>query len=231
MTYKEVVKCKSCGYLDITDDNLVYDENKPAVICSCGRRINLMKNTSVSVISMKRFSRFLSYILRHEPEKVGLCLREDGYVNTEDLIDAINKYSDYYISLWYLKVVVKLDEKQRYQFSEGYDYIRAVQGHSIRNVKIEFEEFIPEKELYHGTCMESAEKIFAGRGIEKRSRNYVHLSRNLDIAESVGKRHGKVCILKIDSVAMYKDGYKFYKAENGVILTDFVPLKYVSRIH
>ena len=58
------------------------------------------------------------------------------------------------------------------------------------------------------------------------SRQYVHLSSDIETAKLVGKRHGSVKIITIDAVKMFKDGYKFYIADNGVILTDIVPTQY-----
>ena len=58
------------------------------------------------------------------------------------------------------------------------------------------------------------------------SRQFVHLSKDIETAKKVGERHGKVKVIAIDAVKMYNDGYKFFIAENGVVLTDYVPTKY-----
>ena len=62
------------------------------------------------------------------------------------------------------------------------------------------------------------------------NRLHVHLTDNKETAYKVGKRYSKdkqPIILEIDSAAMYTDGYKFYLSENGVWLTDNVPVKYI----
>ena len=99
-----------------------------------------------------------------------------------------------------------------------------MQGHS-KKVDIEFKEFIPTKELYHGTADRFYSSILQ-EGIKKMSRQHVHLSSDIETAKLVGNRHGNVMIIIIDAIKMFKDGYKFYIADNGVILTDIVPTKY-----
>lgn len=74
----------------------------------------------------------------------------------------------------------------------------------------------------------SVESIFA-EGIQKMSRQYVHLSADYETAVNVGKRHGKPVVLRINAKKMFSDGCKFYLSENKVWLTDFVPVEYISR--
>ena len=163
-------------------------------------------------------SKYLALILRHKPELVNLELMKDGWVQVIKLL----KNTDF--TLDELEEIVTTDKKGRYQFSENKQFIRAVQGHS-KQVDIEFKEFIPTKELYHGTADRFYSSILQ-EGIKKMSRQYVHLSSDIETAKLVGKRHGNVKIITIDAIKMFKDGYKFYIADNGVILTDIVPTKY-----
>jgi putative RNA 2'-phosphotransferase len=163
-------------------------------------------------------SKYLALILRHKPEIVHLELMKDGWVQVTKLCNNTD------FTLSELKEIVSTDKKGRYQFSEDKQFIRAVQGHS-KQVNIEFKEFIPTKELYHGTADRFYSSILQ-EGIKKMSRQYVHLSSDIETAKLVGKRHGSVKIITIDAVKMFKDGYKFYIADNGVILTDIVPTQY-----
>lgn len=87
----------------------------------------------------------------------------------------------------------------------------------------------PLEFLYHGTAVKYLDSIKKS-GIKKQTRNFAHLSPNEQIAKKVGERHGLPVILKIDSKQMYLDGFKFFKAENGVWLTDYVPFKYVAEV-
>ena len=163
-------------------------------------------------------SKYLALILRHKPELVNLELMQNGWVQVVQLLNN----TDFTIDE--LEEIVTTDTKLRYQFSEEKQFIRAVQGHSAK-VKIEFKEFVPTKELYHGTAERFFDSILID-GIKKMSRQFVHLSKDIETAKKVGERHGKVKVIAIDAVKMYNDGYKFFIAENGVVLTDFVPTKY-----
>jgi putative RNA 2'-phosphotransferase len=126
-----------------------------------------------------------------------------------------------------LEEIVRTDEKQRYSFNEDKTLIRANQGHSIP-VDVELDEAEPPRELYHGT----GEKYVASidvQGLIRKSRLYVHLSKDSDTAMKVGKRHGKPVVYIVKSGEMYKDGYKFYLSKNGIWLTKEVPAKYLVK--
>ena len=56
----------------------------------------------------------------------------------------------------------------------------------------------------------------------------LHLSKDTDTAENVGKRHGKPRIFTVSAGEMYRSGYKFYLSENGVWLTKYVPTEYLQ---
>lgn len=103
--------------------------------------------------------------------------------------------------------------------------IRAVQGHSTKAVNISFEEIdwnSLEHPIYHGTGEKYIESIYKD-GILPKSRNYVHLSGDIETAKKVGSRHGKPVILQIDSKMMKDKGIKLFRSENGVYLVDKVP--------
>ena len=123
-----------------------------------------------------------------------------------------------------LEDIVATDNKQRYSFNEDKSLIRANQGHSIP-VDVELKENEPPEFLYHGTATRFLNSIL-NDGLKPMSRLYVHLSKDIETAWKVGKRHGDPVILKINSRDMYKDGYKFYLSENGVWLTEKVDAKY-----
>lgn len=127
-----------------------------------------------------------------------------------------------------LEKIVKEDKKGRYSFNEDRTLIRANQGHSIK-VDLEFKECTPPDILYHGTGEKYVESILKN-GIDKRSRLYVHLSKDIETAKMVGSRHGKPVILKVKTKEMALDGIKFYLSENGVWLTDNVDTKYIELI-
>ena len=170
---------------------------------------------------MKSTSKFLSLILRHKPQVVGLELDEHGWADVEELIRCVKG-----LDLATLEQTVAQDEKQRYSFSADKKLIRANQGHSIP-VDVELAELEPPEILYHGTGEKSSASI-KSQGLLKMSRLYVHLSSDIETATKVGRRHGKPKIFVVESGKMFADGFKFYRSVNGVWLTEHVPAKYLK---
>jgi len=175
-------------------------------------------------MSDKSTSKFISLILRHKPETIGISLDEHGWTNVEELIMGVSK--THHLDMETLERIVAEDEKQRYSFNEDKTLIRANQGHSIP-VDVELPEVIPPDVLYHGTGLKYKDLIDV-QGLIPKSRLYVHLSGDTEAATKVGQRHGKPIIYTVDAVAMHKDGYIFYRSVNGVWLTKAVPKKYLS---
>ncbi|MCR4715869.1 MAG: RNA 2'-phosphotransferase [Lachnospiraceae bacterium] len=174
-------------------------------------------------------SKFISLILRHKPETIGITLDEHGWADVTELIEGINKskQSDV-LTMEILERIVAEDEKQRYSFNEDKTLIRANQGHSIP-VDVELQEKEPPEILYHGTGEKYVESIDK-QGLLSKSRLYVHLSSDEDTAKKVGSRHGKPVIYIVKSGEMYRNNEKFYLSVNGVWLTKCVPVQYLSKI-
>lgn len=172
---------------------------------------------------LDKLSVFISLVLRHKPEATKITLDEHGWANVEELLRGINE-TGRKISMEILEDIVATDNKQRYSFNEDKTLIRANQGHSIP-VDVELKEQNPPEILYHGTATRFLNSIL-NDGLKPMSRLYVHLSKDIETAWKVGKRHGDPVILKTNSRDMYKDGYKFYLSENGVWLTEKVDVKY-----
>lgn len=176
-------------------------------------------------LDLIRKSRYLSFILRHKPETIGITLDDHGWANVEELIAGIkNDIGSFDMET--LEKIVATDDKQRYSFNEDKTLIRANQGHSIP-VDVELEEVIPPDYLYHGTGLKYVDSI-EKMGLIPKSRLYVHLSTSLLTAFEVGKRHGEPVVFRIDTKAMVEDGYKFYRSLNGVWLTKEVPPRYIE---
>lgn len=173
----------------------------------------------------ENIGKYLALILRHKPEVIGISLDEHGWGNVNDIIEGIRKqYPQMSMSL--LEEIVATDDKGRYSFNEDKTCIRANQGHSIY-VDVELKEAIPPDVLYHGTAVKYVLGI-KDKGLIPKSRLYVHLSKDVDTAVKVGKRHGDPVIFEVDTKQMIKDGYKFYLSENGVWLTKEVPVRYLT---
>lgn len=176
---------------------------------------------------LERLSKFISMILRHKPEVIGITLDEHGWADVNELIKGINETGEEVeFSKAILEKIVKTDKKQRYSFSQDKTLIRANQGHSIP-VDVELEKKEPPKVLYHGTGIKSV-KAIQEQGLLPMERLYVHLSTDVETATNVGKRHGTPVIFKVNAEQMQKDSYDFFQSVNGVWLTKEVPAKYLE---
>jgi len=178
-------------------------------------------------MSLQSTSKYMSLILRHKPEVIGITLDEHGWANVDELIAGINQTHP--MTMETLEQIVREDEKQRYSFNKDRTLIRANQGHSIP-VDVELEEVTPPEILYHGT----GEKYVASidmQGLIPKSRLYVHLSGDYDTAVKVGQRHGRPVIYRVLSGKMSEAGISFYRSVNGVWLTKAVPVNYLEKIN
>ena len=174
-----------------------------------------------------KIGKYISLILRHKPELIDLKMDEHGWVDVDELLKGINK-SGRFINKEILDLIVKTNNKKRYQYNNDHTKIRANQGHSIK-VDVDLQEKKPPDILYHGTAKKNLDKIKES-GIRKMNRLHVHLSKDIETAVKVGKRHGQPVVLIINTKAMVKDGYKFYYSYNGVWLCDDIAYSYVEEV-
>ena len=170
-----------------------------------------------------RKSRMLARVLRHEPQLIGIELDPGGWALESDLLNGFRGVSVPFTRRE-LAEIIETDKKSR--FTRQGIKVRAAQGHSIP-VDLGLTPVRPPRVLLHGTATDSLNGIFA-RGLEKRRRNYVHLNVDVETALQVGRRHGKAVVLRIDSEKMSDVGFEFFRAENGVWLTEEVPATYLS---
>lgn len=168
-------------------------------------------------MNIKNKSKRLAYLLRHDRK---YQFDANGWREVSNLTE---KHG---FTFEELCVIVDANNKQRFEFSEDMQYIRARQGHSI-HVDVELEECVPPPILFHGTAEHSVNSILK-EGLKSQNRLYVHLSSTMGTAINVGKRHGAPVVLKVDAQKMFKDGAKFYLSRNGVWLTDYVATEYLS---
>jgi len=173
----------------------------------------------------KSKSKFLSLILRHQPETIGIELDEGGWVDVDVLMDALSRHN-HGMSRTVLEEVVRTNDKQRFAFSNDGKRIRANQGHSVE-VQLGYEPAVPPETLYHGTPRQSVETI-EKEGLKKMSRHHVHLHVDVKTATAVGQRRGKPVLLKVRALDMHQGGHEFFVTPNNVWLTDHVPSEYIE---
>jgi putative RNA 2'-phosphotransferase len=174
-------------------------------------------------------SKFLSYILRHHPEKYGVWLNENGYANLERILTILNnRFKSREITRETLEKMIKYSDKMRFELTE--DSIRAYYGHSIDS-KIQMSEArqLPGI-LYHGTTPNAYVSILKD-GLHSRGRQYVHLSKDIETAKKVGNRRTKnPVILKIIAKKAKKEGIVFFKS-GDMFLADYIPPKFISTLN
>lgn len=175
--------------------------------------------------SQKRISKFLSLVLRHRPEKIGISLDPAGWAKVSELLEGFRK-NGLDLSSKELQQVVQKSKKQRFTLSDDGKFIRANYGHSIP-VDLQYEAKQPPEILFHGTAQRFVESI-QQEGLTSQNRQFVHLSVDEPSAIQVGKCHGKPVILRIKAEEMFRNGFQFYQLENGIWLTITVPAEYIS---
>lgn len=179
-----------------------------------------MKNKNIET------SKFLSFILRHKPESIGLELDVEGWADINSLVNRVQQAGQS-LDEALLRTLVQSSDKQRFTISDDGKRIRAAQGHTTATVAISHTQKVPPVTLYHGTAMRFVDSILR-EGLKPGQRHHVHLSDNRQTALAVGQRYGKPVILCVAATRMYEDGFAFVQAENGVWLTDRVPPEFLS---
>lgn len=175
--------------------------------------------------SLVHHSKFLSLVLRHQPDKIGLVLDGSGWANVEELLERAAEHGRS-LTREILEQIVAENDKQRFILSDDGRRIRANQGHSVK-IDLALMPVEPPATLYHGTATRFIESIRA-TGLNSGSRQHVHLSADEVTATKVGQRHGKPVILLIQAVAMHAAGHAFYLSANGVWLTGRVPVEFID---
>lgn len=174
-----------------------------------------------------KISKYLSLILRHRPDKIGLTLDAQGWADVDELLLKANQHG-MAVTRPLLDEVVEHNDKQRFAFNVDGTRIRANQGHSIK-IDLGLEPIAPPARLYHGTAARFLDSI-QQQGLLRGKRDFVHLSPDEATARKVGARHGEPVVLTVDAGQMQADGFTFYRAANGVWLTLYVPREYLEAL-
>lgn len=172
----------------------------------------------------KRISKFLSWVLRHQPESIGIMLDENGWTEISVLLERMVQ-NDVPADRVILDHIVATNTKKRFAFDETGTKIRASQGHSV-TIDLGYTVQKPPDILYHGTAAAFAASI-RETGLQKPERHHVHLSADKATAIQVGQRHGKPFVFEVLALQMFSEQFDFYLSENGVWLTDHVPEQYL----
>ena len=172
-----------------------------------------------------KLSKFLSFVLRHKPQSIGITLDTEGWVPVDELVAAAAGHGQS-ISREQLDEVVARNDKKRFSFSPDGRLIRANQGHSVE-VDLGLVPVEPPELLYHGTVERFLDSI-REKGLIRGNRHHVHLSADRETAARVGQRRGRPVVLVVEAGRMQRDGHPFFRSENGVWLTETVPVNFLQ---
>ena len=170
-------------------------------------------------------SKFLSYVLRHNPGALDLELDPGGWVDVEALVKQARK-DGRTLSREHIERVIAESDKQRFTLSADGQKIRANYGHSV-DVNLDLEPAAPPERLFHGTARRTLPAI-REEGLRPQSRQFVHLSATREEAKRVGQRHGTPVVLVVRSGAMHAAGHTFYEATDAIWLTEAVPPRFIE---
>ncbi len=184
----------------------------------------ITKAEGFSQEQLNKTSKFLSFVLRHKPEAIGLTLDSQGWASIPKLIE--KSASECTLTNNLIKQVVTTNDKQRFLLSADGQRIRANQGHSIK-VDLNLQPQEPPPLLYHGTATRFLNSI-KQEGLKPGQRHHVHLSTDVATAMAVGQRYGKPVILQVASGEMFQAGYEFFLSENWIWLTEHVPPQFLT---
>ncbi|MDI6641139.1 MAG: RNA 2'-phosphotransferase [Elusimicrobiota bacterium] len=171
------------------------------------------------MVDKVKLSKFMSYILRHNPKGFNLSIDRNGFVDIDELLEIIRKrYSS--VSREMIEELIATSDKKRFEIVNN--RIRATYGHTIP-VELGLSEVEPPEILYHGTSRNSVVRILK-EGLKPMSRQYVHLSVTEKDAFQVGlRRENKPAILKIKAREAFRSGIKFFKSGDVYLVKGISP--------
>ena len=175
--------------------------------------------------SLTKLSKFLSLVLRHRPEVIGITLDAGGWADVDELIAAAARAGKP-ITREDIEKIMARRGKRRFAWNEDKTKIRAEYGHSIE-VDLGYKSATPPEKLFHGTAQRFVESI-RQEGLRAKGRKHVHLSSTVETAVTVGRRHGRPVVLVIKAGKMHEDGHEFYHPNDDIWLTKEVPLEYIE---
>ena len=179
----------------------------------------------MNATELKKKSKFLSLVLRHQPDRISIELDEAGWVDVEVLMTALTRHNKG-MSRATLDEVVSTNDKQRFSFNGDGTRIRANQGHSV-GIELGYEPATPPEILFHGTPVQFV-KTIAEQGLKRMNRHHVHLHVDVATSTAVGQRRGQPVLLKVRALDMHQAGHEFFVTPNDVWLTDHVPTEFIE---
>ncbi|MGA1848096.1 MAG: RNA 2'-phosphotransferase [Thermoplasmatota archaeon] len=183
----------------------------------------------MSSYELESLGRIMAGILRHFPEKFGLQMDEEGFVDIYRMVSSIKrKRGDRmrWLRPTHIIGLVETDPKGRYQVENN--HVRATYGHSIELSMSLPTDNIPER-LYYPADPESVD-TFIKEGLHPGDRTMVHLSKIWNDAYEAGiHREGpEPVILRIDAEDAQNNGIIIQRAGKTVFTVEEIPADFIS---
>jgi putative RNA 2'-phosphotransferase len=178
-------------------------------------------------INPKQVSKRISRVLRHEPWLYELELDASGWTSLDILIDRMRPDRPNWneLSREHIHELIRTAAKERFEIKG--DMIRAIYGHSLSGF-IQHEAKTPPETLYHGTSPDLVNVIMI-EGLQPMSRQYVHLSADVETAKEVGRRKAsKPVLLKVKALEAAHAGHVFHQGNDKVWLSKVIPPEFID---
>ena len=172
----------------------------------------------------ERFSRWMAYVLRHNPARYGLQPDRHGYVDLEEFfLIATRRYPS--VSPEQLRSLIEAGGSGRFQIAGS--RLRARYGHSIP-MEPPGPPIEPPARLYHGTEAFRIEAILS-EGLKPMDRRMLHLSDTIEDALAVARRKtDQPVVVRILAREAHDAGIAFYR-EGKVYLASAIPPAFLHR--
>lgn len=212
---RQVTKTDPIERFDVKEDE---ENGKPMV------KANFLQTRDMANPHI-HLSKTLSYLLRHGAEKHGFVLKSGGFLYVDEVLKykALSNYS-----VDDVRYVVDTNAKKRFSLEEEEGtkrlMIRANQGHSVTVEGLDLKPILSAKEapiVIHGTYY-AAWDIIKRQGISRMGRNHIHFAVGEPDENGVisGMRRSAEVLIYMNLAKCLKDGLKFFRSSNDVILSD-----------
>ena len=176
---------------------------------------------------LEKLSKFLAYVLRHNPQEANLTLDDQGFTPVDDLWTAVQKRFGGRYTWPDLLTIVEGDKTGKKRYEIDGRYIRALYGHNVALTEVNYEPAVPPALLYHGTN-EKALKLIKTEGLKSLGRQYVHCTTSLQRATTVAQRRSEaIVMLEILATEAHNTGIVFYHPEPEHYLVKEVPPAFI----
>ena len=169
---------------------------------------------------LRKLSRFLALLLRHQPARFGLPLDAEGYADLDAVLRILKGLPNFrWATRADIDALLALPGRKRFE-SVG-RRIRALYGHTA--IHPTYTPAIPPDVLYHGTAPENLDAI-RREGLQPVQRQYVHLAATPETARQIALRHTDApVILRVDAASAHAAGVTFYHPEENIYLCEVIP--------